>query len=237
MCQLIIIFIFFQSIKSDIKELTNKLSIIVYGNNYFYINLTKLANQVGNVYLDIMLELPKGWILAKKFLFLYFLESNEISFSDTSKFKQIDHSSYYSKTIHGTYIYTQDWFKFKIQLKMDTKYLLFITPLIEDDQNNKINPTYTIQLTGYEEKVENDNNNNDNEKSNSSTFSIIRTIITVFAVIVIIIILVYIYYKKKRSEINIPLYIDESPTLSNNFSSKDNKAQSLDCGVQKSNIE
>ena len=53
----------------------------------------------------------------------------------------------------------------------------------------------------------------------------------------IIIILVYIYYKKKRSEINIPLYIDESPTLSNNFSSKDNKAQSLDCGVQKSNFE
>lgn len=106
--QLIIAFIFFKKIKSGYKELTKGSSISIARNEKCYINLNKLGN-VGTIYLNILSESSKDSSRPDNSIYLSFLESNDISINDITLFKTIESISRNSKTIYGTYIYTQHW--------------------------------------------------------------------------------------------------------------------------------
>lgn len=168
--QLIIASIFFIKIKSSFKELINDSKLIFSGESYFYLNLTNLGKQVEFVNVNKMAEAPKGYKLVVKSLSLLFLENNEILFDDI-KFKEIE-SSYYHHTT-GIFINYKYWFNFKIELKNNTKYLLFKIPSLAD-QEGKRSLDYTIQLNKYKIKVESNNNHksDDNKTIIYITFTI-----------------------------------------------------------------
>ena len=208
--QLIIASIFFIKIKSSFKELINDSELMLSGGSYFYLNLTNLGKQVEFVNVKLMAEAPKGYKLVVKSLSLLFLESNEILFDDT-KFKEIE-SSYYHHTT-GIFINYKYWFNFKIELKNNTKYLLFKIPSLADQEGNIRSLDYTIQLNEYKIKVESNNNNNNKSDDNNTIIYITFTILLLFTITFVVIIIC----KKKKSEMNYLLNIHESKISINNI--------------------
>lgn len=239
--QLIIIFICFQKIILYFPELTKTNSLTVYGGNNFYIALTKLGNNIGFVYLDIMYELPKGYILTKHSLPLKIEESNNIEFH-LDNLKEISSYSHETKKVYGSYIYTQDWFKFKIELKSNSKYLLVKTLKSMDDEGNTLIPTHSIHLTRYEKKTESNSDSDSNNGQDNTKLDIYYVIMIYFGICIIILIIleILIYYKKnksKKSEIITPMNANADQILPVEFSNQKKENQMNDNEVPKSNNE
>jgi hypothetical protein len=196
--QLIIIFICFQKIILSLVELKKTSSISVYGGNSFYIDLSKLGGNIGFIYLDIRYELPSGYVLTKYSLPLRIEESNNTAFNFDS-LKEISSYSHETKKVYGSYISSQDWFKFKIELKSNTKYLLVMTLKSMDDEGKTLIPTHYIYLTSYGKKTESNSNSNNNNNDNKN-FDIYSKIMLFFGICVIILIIleILIYLKKKN---------------------------------------
>jgi len=226
--QLIIIFICFQKIILSFRELTKTNSLTVYNGNNFYINLTKLGDNIGFIYLDIMYQLPHGYLLTKYSLPLKIEESNNIEFN-LHNLKEICSYSLETKSVNGNYISSQAWYKFKIELKSNTKYLLFKTIKSLDNNRYTLIKTHSIYFIRYEEKSEsNSNNNKDN---------IYYIIMLFFGICIIILIILVIYLKKnksKKSEINTPLNDNADQILPVDLSNQKKENQTNDNEVPKS---
>jgi hypothetical protein len=198
--QLIIIFICFQKIILSLVELTKTSSVTVNGGNSFYIDLSKLGDNIGFIYLDIIYKLPSGYILTKHSLPLRIEESNEITFNFVNS-KEISSYSHETKNVYGRYISSQDWFKFKIELNSNTKYLVVMTLKSMDDEGKTLIPTHYIYLTSYGKKTESNSNSNSNNNNNDNkNFDIYSKIMLFFGICVIILIIleILIYLKKKN---------------------------------------
>jgi len=237
--QLIIIFICFQKIILSFPELTKTNSLTVYGGNNFYIDLTKLGDNIGFIYLDIMYELPKGYILTKYSLPLKIEESNNIAFN-LDNFKEISSYSHETKTVYGRYISSQDWFKFKIELKSNTKYLLVKTLKSMDDEGKTLIPTHSIHLTSYEKKTESNSDSNNGQDDKKLDIYYVIMIFFGICVIILIILEILIHYKKnksKKSEINTPLNVNADQILPVEFSNQKKENQTNDNEIPKSNNE
>ena len=233
--QLIMAFLIFNTIKSTYTELPANKTKYFYKDYQFYINLTNFEEQVETIYLEIMTQ-PKDYSLGKQSVSLLYLESNNISFSDYFSFNEIESFSFDMKrTIetHGTYyifIYTY-YYKFKIDLKNNTEYLLCKLPDIVDGDNQNIYLSFQIKLYDYKTKVVIDNNNNNTTDNKSNDNKIILYVISFVIIFLYIIWIVFVFKKtskKNKSEINIPQNVDKSQILDNNIEVNPNNVQMTD---------
>ena len=225
--QLLISLIIFVKIKTSYKELTNKTTLSLYYEYDFYINLTNYESQVELVYLDIMVKLPKGYELTKTTMRLLVLESDEIKFDDVTivtQFGEINSYSHNSK--YGVLVEKEDWFYFRINLKLNTKYLLFRIPAMLDENYDKIYPTYKIKMTANTKTIEKEKNND--EKMNNGNKSYFHITFIVIILLPLIIYILIIYFIKKKSEKNIPENNTKSTTMLHDVSTGGDEGQSPD---------